>query len=154
MRTVFPAAQWGASLAELRHSARLSAAQVVARLKPFGIQIERASIYAYEAGRVAAPDAGVIWGLAQVYGVGVADLIASLVSVRNGGDSLDSGSFRTPERSPYGLGDDEHDLLQLWRRLTPQRRKVCREFIVFESRSPDLRNQPARVTHPNGRKPR
>jgi transcriptional regulator with XRE-family HTH domain len=133
MAKVQSAERWGAALGELRHAARLSAAEVVKRLKTFGIHIDRASIYTYEAGRVSAPDAGVVWGLAQVYGVSVAELIGTLVSIRNGGQSTERArvSPRTTAAKP-NLAEDESDLIKVWRRLSPHRRKVCREFILFE----------------------
>jgi hypothetical protein len=87
----------------------------------------------YEAGKVSAPDAGVVWGLAQVYGVSVADLIADLVTARNGapfGDRAKGG--QRAAGADVALSEDETDLLQLWHRLSPQQKKACREFILFE----------------------
>ena|ERR1022692_704480 len=127
------ARRWGTALAELRHASRLSAAEVVKRLKALGLDLDRASIYMYEAGKVSAPDAGVVWGLAQVYGVSVTVLIADLVTARNGapfGDRAKVGP--RAEGADVAPSEDETDLLQLWRRLSPQQKKSSREFILFE----------------------
>jgi transcriptional regulator with XRE-family HTH domain len=125
--------RWGAALAELRHASRLSAAEVIKRLKALGLELDRASIYMYEAGKVSAPDAGVVWGLAQVYGVSVTDLIADLVTARNGapfGDRAKVG--QRAAGADVALSEDETDLFQLWHRLSPQQKKASREFILFE----------------------
>jgi transcriptional regulator with XRE-family HTH domain len=137
MAKVPSAQRWGTALAELRQTSKLSAADVVKRLKALGIHVVRASIYAYEAGTVAAPDAGVVWALAQVYGVPVADLIRDLVADRNGGQIVQGG--KTRREAPRGLSEAEIDLLDLWRRLSPQQRKTCDEFIRFQARKPSER---------------
>ena len=139
---------WGSVLAALRQASGLSAAEVVERLKTLGVEINRASIYTYEAGRVSAPDAGVVWGLSQIYCVPVADLIADLVALRKGESRPDR-----PKTSASGKSDaNEHlteaeiEWVQQWRQLTPQARKACREFIRFQLNSnPPTPNQPQRA---------
>jgi transcriptional regulator with XRE-family HTH domain len=132
---------WGLALAELRRACRLTASEVVKRLTAFGIEIDPASIYTYEAGKVYAPDAGVVWGLAQVYGVSVTDLIADLVADRSEGRSLEGhkASSRDQARSST-LSDTEANVIQLWRQLPAHKRKACEEFMRFQ-----LQDEPGRA---------
>lgn len=118
---------WGAKLAELRKSTGLSAAAVVNELKDLGIDLDRASIYAYEAGRVAAPDARVVWGLAQIYGVKLDELVGVLVDARV---TLRPPSSNQPSR--LRLSRAEFQVLERLRKLTPSARKACLEFIDFQ----------------------
>jgi transcriptional regulator with XRE-family HTH domain len=134
--------QWGASLAELRHAAGLSAAQVVGRLAEIGIEVDRASIYNYEAGKVPAPDAGVIWGLAHVYSVPIADLVGDLVADRIG-ESFGGPTHGRPG-PPENLSDSEIRLIVQWRKLTPHTRKACEEFIRFQLRGQRAGKRPTR----------
>jgi len=124
---------WGASLAELRYEARLSATDVVRRLKDFGVQVDRASIYNYEAGKVSAPDAGVVWALAHIYGVSVEELIAGLVADRSG-ERPNQGRKTAPElqSQPAALSEAEATLIRLWRELPSHKRKACLEFVRFQ----------------------
>lgn len=126
--------RWGAALAELRRSSKLSAAEVVKRLKALGIEIDRASVYTYEAGKVLAPDAGVVWGLAQIYGVSTDTLISELVAARRGEPS-DTKLRESRELRRIGPASDETSLLELWRRLSPQQKKTCLEFLLFQASS-------------------
>jgi transcriptional regulator with XRE-family HTH domain len=119
--------EWGGKLAELRKSSGLSAAAVVKRLADFGIVLDRGSIYAYEAGRVAAPDAIVVWGLARVYRVKLEDLLNVLVDARAATRLVQSIRSREPEPSRAEL-----DLLRRLRRLSPSARKACLDFIDFQ----------------------
>src|SRR5712692_3865499 len=75
---------WGSHLTRLRQNAALSGAEVSKRLARLGLHIDRRTIYAYEAGRIGAPDAGVLWGLAKVYGVSPEELAMTLVQYRTG----------------------------------------------------------------------
>ena len=121
---------WGATLAARRRDIGLSAAAVARRLGQLGIQVDRGTIYAYEAGRIAAPDAGVVWGLASVYNVSADELIQSLVEARTGivGRSqapVDDG------RTTVDLTKDEFDLIRKFRKLSARERFLCREFTEF-----------------------
>src|SRR5437588_12733401 len=101
---------WGEHLVRLRQNVSLSGADVVVRLASLGIRVDRRSIYAYEAGRIAAPDAGVVWGLAKVYGVGADDLISLLVQAR-------TGQKRLPPAPTGGSGTETI-------RVTPEEREL------------------------------
>ena len=129
-------AEWGATLAQLRNSTGLSAAAVVSDLKVFGINLDRASIYAYEAGRVAAPDAAVVWGLARIYGVRLDELISTLVDVRatNRPGALDRTKRlavlnRSKQLRPSSA---ELQVIERLRRLNSKARKACLDFIDFQ----------------------
>jgi transcriptional regulator with XRE-family HTH domain len=123
---------WGTTLAKLRQDAQLTGAEVARQLERLGIHLDRASVYAYEAGRVSAPDAGVIWGLARIYGVSVEGLITALVRSRTGRAGelpKDDGAHPT---GGFDLSDEERELVQEWRKLTHQGRRACREFVSFQ----------------------
>lgn len=49
--------------------------QIANRLADLGAPLDESSLFQYEAGTVWAPDAGVMWGLAQIYGVGLTELV-------------------------------------------------------------------------------
>lgn len=139
------AERWGTALAELRRASRLTAREVVQRLKGFGIELDPASIYTYEAGKVYAPDAGVIWGLAQVYGVSVTDLIADLVAERSG-EPLLQGRRPSAQRQPrlHSLSEAETNLVRLWRQLPAHKRKATEEFVKFQLRDEPATRRPTR----------
>jgi transcriptional regulator with XRE-family HTH domain len=120
------AGEWGAKLARLRNASGLSAAGVVRRLLELGVTLDRASIYAYEAGRVAAPDAAVVWGLAKVYGVKLDDLASALVDSR--------ATSIVPAHRGQELRPSQAELkvLERLRALPAGARKACLEFIDFQ----------------------
>ena len=92
-----------------------------------GIELDRASIYAYEAGRVAAPDAAVLWGLARVYGVNIDDLIGTLVGYRG------IERLVVPERKQdWKPSSAELKVIARLRKMSPTSRKSCIEFINFQ----------------------
>jgi transcriptional regulator with XRE-family HTH domain len=122
---------WGAHLAQLRRNAGMSGGDVVERLHSFGIQVDRRSIYAYEAGRIAAPDAGLVWGLGKVYGVAVEELISALVIARTGQKSAPLPVHQL-DRETIQVTGDERELLQQIRNLPPKSLEICREFIAFQ----------------------
>jgi transcriptional regulator with XRE-family HTH domain len=123
---------WGAHLARLRENAGLSGAAVIARLASIGIRLDRRSIYAYEAGRIAAPDAGVVWGLAQIYGVDTDDLISALILAR-------TGTRAQPPKCDPNLGETivvsnrERELVMQLRKMPHKSHQACQDFVAFES---------------------
>jgi transcriptional regulator with XRE-family HTH domain len=123
---------WGAHLARLREDAGLSGAEVIARLASLGIGLDRRTIYAYEAGRISGPDAGVVWGLAQIYGVDTDDLISALVLAR-------TGTQPEPLKREPNVGQTvvvtnrERDLVMQLRKMSRNSRQTCQDFIAFES---------------------
>ncbi|PYR29868.1 MAG: hypothetical protein DMF90_28910 [Acidobacteria bacterium] len=129
--------EWGAKLAELRKATGLSAAAVVKDLKELGIDLDRASIYAYEAGRVAAPAAAVVWGLARIYGVKLDDLVNALVDAK--AIIRLTPSSRSAQRR---LSRVELGVLDRLRKLTPTARKACLDFIGFQLRQSRLTGTP------------
>jgi transcriptional regulator with XRE-family HTH domain len=124
------AKSWGATLAMRRRDAGLSAAAVARRLGQLGITVDRGTIYAYEAGRITAPDAGVVWGLANIYKISVDALIQLLVEARTG--VVVRTQLRIDDgRTTVELTREEHDLLRRLRQLPARDRAMCREFIEF-----------------------
>lgn len=123
---------WGAQLAHLRENTALSGGKVVERLTLLGIRVDRRTIYAYEAGRIAAPDAGVIWGLARIYGIDVDDLIASLVSSRTG-LPLANARAKGSSKERVTVSMPERDLLLQLRNLPHENRQACFDFVAFET---------------------
>ena len=121
---------WGTHLVRLRQNAGLSGAKVVNGLAALGIQIDRRTVYAYEAGRIAAPDAGVLWGLAQIYRVSADELVAALVSYRTGRPSTVLEPRSSDEM--IRVTSTERDLIQDFRSLSAKDRHACGEFIKFE----------------------
>lgn len=118
---------WGAKLAELRKRAGLSAADVVKELRALGVELNSASIYTYEAGRVSSPAAAVIWGLAQVYGVNLEDLVRILVDPRA------TSRLAGPDRSTHlRLSLEERNAVNRLRQLSPAARKAVLEFLDFQ----------------------
>ena len=117
---------WGARLAELRRGTGLSAAAVVSRLEALGIALDRASIYAYEGGRVAAPDAAVLWGLSRIYNVSLEELVSALLDPRT------QVSAPLPTAAHEQPSPAEIRLLSKLRRLRPAARKACIDFIDFQ----------------------
>jgi transcriptional regulator with XRE-family HTH domain len=117
---------WGARLSELRQATGLSAAAVVKQLAEFGIVLDRASIYAYENGRVAAPDAAVVWGLARIYNVKLEDLVEALVDARAPMTAQPQQSRRTT------LSSDERRAVEGLRKLERPARKACLDFLDFQ----------------------
>jgi transcriptional regulator with XRE-family HTH domain len=98
----------------------------VSRLEALGIALDRASIYAYESGRVAAPDAAVLWGLARIYKVNLEELISALLDPR----------MQVTAPLPTVISEQasaaEIQLLIKLRRLRPATRKACVDFIDFQ----------------------
>src|SRR5712691_2085907 len=111
MAKVHALRNWGVRLARLRQNAALSGGEVVNRLASFGIQANRRSIYAYEAGRIAAPDAGVVWALAKIYGIELEELISTLVVARTGQRPI-SPSIETSAQESVRVSAEERELLQ------------------------------------------
>jgi transcriptional regulator with XRE-family HTH domain len=143
------ATEWGAKLAELRRATGLSAAAVARDLGELGVALDRASIYAYEAGRVAAPDAAVVWGLARIYGVKLEDLVNALVDER--AISRLVSSNRPPKLRPSRA---ELHVLERLRQLSPTARKACLDFIDFQLRPSPPRRGPKRRPPERGGKRR
>src|SRR5579871_491571 len=125
-----PPRGWGRLLADLRREAGLTGNEVARRLEHLGIVIDRASIYAYENGRISAPDAGVVWGLAHIYGVPVEDLIATLVRSRT--NRAAASAPRLPMTPTLHVSDDERALIRTWRTLSPTAKRACQQFIDFQ----------------------
>jgi len=123
---------WGARLAQLRRNAALTGAEVVAKLASLGIRLDRRTIYAYEAGRIAAPDAGAVWGLAKIYGVSVEELSSALVQSRTGQKpvGLQAGASG---QDTVRVTIEERDLIQQLRTLPSKSREACRDFVAFET---------------------
>ncbi len=121
------AKSWGVRLAELRRAAGLSAAAVVKHLAGFGIALDRASIYAYENGRVGAPDAAVVWGLARIYNVKLEDLVTALLDART---PIIPQTRR--QASLVQFTSAEMKVLERLRELKPAARKSCIDFIDFQ----------------------
>ena len=116
----------------------LSGAEVVARLGTLGVTLDRRTLYTYEAGRVLSPDAGVVWGLAQIYGADLEDLLKSLVSSRN--SPLKIVDIRPGKLSPAETEDRR--LLQLMHRLSPEAWRAVEDFVRFQlSQHPDARRR-------------
>jgi hypothetical protein len=123
---------WGTHLARLRQNAALSGADVVGQLASLNIRVDRRSIYAYEAGRIAAPDAGLIWGLSKIYGVSVEELISGLVSARTGQKPAPA-HLNTPSHESIRVTAEERELVHQIRSLSPKARRACVDFIAFEA---------------------
>src|SRR5437016_4323034 len=102
---------WGTNLARLRQNASLSGADVVGRLASLGIRVDRRSIYAYEAGRIAAPDAGLVWGLSRIYGVSAEELISGLVLARTGQKQIPAHPGGS-EQELIRVSAEERELIQ------------------------------------------
>jgi transcriptional regulator with XRE-family HTH domain len=83
--------RFGARLKALREAVKIgnkkrSQEHVANRLAvKYGLQLDRSTLSEYEKGTVMAPDAGVLWGLAQIYDVPVGELAQFLVAERSGG---------------------------------------------------------------------
>jgi transcriptional regulator with XRE-family HTH domain len=68
---------FGQRLTELR-GAKRSRQQICNRLSDLKVPLDASSLFQYEAGTVWAPDAGVLWGLSEIYEVPLAELVALL----------------------------------------------------------------------------
>lgn len=83
--------RFGARLKALRKAVKIgnkarSQEYVTNRLAArYGLPLDRSTLSEYEKGTVMAPDAGTLWGLAQIYDVSVATLAECLVAERSGG---------------------------------------------------------------------
>jgi hypothetical protein len=115
-------------------------------------QADRSTLSEYEKGTVMAPDAGILWGLAQIYDVSAATLIECLVAERSGGkmampeviagvhaaslsSSQDPGAIppRTPTASQEaGMQDSGvfHILIGAWEMVPPHRRNFFAQQVV------------------------
>ena len=124
--------QWGMRLARLRENAGLSGGKVVEKLLELGIKVDRRTIYAYEAGRIAAPDAGVVWGLAGIYNVDTADLIARLVACRTG-RLVTTAEKDAPLDEWVKLSIEERKLFTQLRCLPARKRQTCLDFVAFQT---------------------
>jgi hypothetical protein len=131
MAKVQPNRAWGALLANLRERAELTGAQVVRRLATLGVRLDRRTLYTLRGGRVVAPDAAVVWGLAQIYEASVNDLLVTLVASRN----AESVPATIDRHQPKGSGGrtDERELLGLLRQLPARARGECEQFIRFQA---------------------
>jgi transcriptional regulator with XRE-family HTH domain len=78
---------FGAQLTALRERVEGRSQEWVVRAlaSRFGLSFSRSTLSQYEKGTVLAPDAGILWGLAQIYDVPVMGLIQYLVAERSGG---------------------------------------------------------------------
>ena len=141
MAKAYPPKAWGSLLAKLRHDIQLSGAEVVRRLEKLGIETDRASVYAYEAGRVSAPDAGLVWGLAHVYGVGTDELISALVAARSGQSMKPLQSNNRMQAAGFDLAKDEREIIMQFRKLPPRERRLCREFVFAQRRPLEKTNR-------------
>jgi transcriptional regulator with XRE-family HTH domain len=121
------AKSWGTKIAQLRKGSGLSAAGVAKRLAGLGIPLDRASIYAYESGRVAAPDAVVLWGLAQIYGVDLEELVAALLDARKQVEPRFNRMHRLVEPTSTEIA-----VLERFRKLTAAARKSCIDFLDYQ----------------------
>jgi transcriptional regulator with XRE-family HTH domain len=128
MRNSLTVSSWGRALAASRSRLGLSAAAVAQRLQDLGLHVDRTTLYAYEAGRIVAPDAGVLWGLATLYRLPVDQLIASLVAARTGRKPHMSSSAAP---TPYELNGEERALIGSFRALSSKDRAACRAFAAF-----------------------
>jgi transcriptional regulator with XRE-family HTH domain len=79
--------RFGAGLRALRERVEGRSQEWVVRalMTRFGLRFSRATLSQYEKGTVLAPDAGVLWGLAQIYDVPPGGLLAYLVAERSDG---------------------------------------------------------------------
>jgi transcriptional regulator with XRE-family HTH domain len=113
------------ALRGLRQKAGLSGGEVVARLGVLGVTLDRRTLYSYEGGRVMSPDAGVVWGLAQIYGAELEQLSRSLVASRNS-QPVATLASKTPDVSIHNAR-----LIQLIERLPREAKKELEEFVRF-----------------------
>jgi hypothetical protein len=129
---------WGAHLARLRQNAALSGAEVVVHLAALGVRMDRRSIYAYEGGRIAAPDSGAVWGLSKIYGVNTDDLISLLVQARTG-QRLTATHEGTTGQESIRVSPEEREIVHQLRGLSSKARQACRDFIAFEAQRASAR---------------
>ncbi len=121
---------WGRQLTTLRQKRSLST--VLRKLRQLGIDnISRSTLYQYEKGQVTAPDPVVLWGLAQIYGIDVGQLIEALARNRR---HPDLAELPPPRPGPALLEPDEREVLERLRALPTQERKLFLDFIAFRSR--------------------
>jgi transcriptional regulator with XRE-family HTH domain len=105
-------AAFGARLRALR--GRHSREAISIRLGELGVPLGGSTLAQYEKGLVWAPDAGVLWGLARIYGQDLAELIALLRANRNDpamstiahNGVLQSSGNSGPVLEPHAHGDD------------------------------------------------
>jgi transcriptional regulator with XRE-family HTH domain len=128
---VQPNRPWGTLLAKLRKAAQLTGAEVVHRLAILGVRLDRRTLYTYEAGRVMAPDAAVVWGLAQIYRADLDGLLEALVASRNS-QTVPAAIDRPGPKAPR-ISSEELRLLNLLRKLPPRSRGECEQFIRFHA---------------------
>jgi hypothetical protein len=132
MAKVLPNKEWGTLLAKLRQRSELSGAAVVRRLSELGIKLDRRTLYTYEAGRVLAPDAAVVWGLSQIYAAKVEELLVALVASRNGGKLHVPVASLEVKRGRFSLSLEEKRFLKLFRQLRVKQRSDCEKFVRFQ----------------------
>jgi hypothetical protein len=132
MAKVQPNRQWGALLARLRHEVRLTGSEVVQRLADLGVKLDKRTLYTYENGRVMAPDAAVVWGLAVIYGASLNELVITLIESRNAATGVNIEPRLTQlSRSQFTL--DAQELIGLIQQLPKELRAECDQFVRFQT---------------------
>lgn len=123
---------FGKFLREHRDASGLSAEQVVHRLQRYHVKLDNSTLYNYEAGTVAAPDAGVLWGLCQIYSdLEIDPLLAFLVHTRSGLPV--AAPKRAATTTPPDISDDEWQLVHTFRRLAPAGQRATLDFVTFQA---------------------
>lgn len=119
-------APWGQRLRDLR--GKRSGGWVIQRLASAGISFTDSTLSQYERGTVIAPDPVVLWGLAQIYGVEVGQLIETLAQNRRQPDLTE-----LPPAQPGAvlLEADEREVLERLRMLPTDERKLYLDFIGY-----------------------
>ena len=131
MAKLLPTRAWGALLLRLRKDAGLSGTDVVDQLANLGVKLDRRTLYTYEAGRVTAPAAAVVWGLACIYRADVEDLLKALVVTGNA-TSPNAKLGDVKKSKAFEATSEDFQLMEVIRKLPPTLRNECREFIRFQ----------------------
>jgi transcriptional regulator with XRE-family HTH domain len=122
-------------LKELRGSRTAQSVRTMAANR-FGVKFSTSVLYQYEGGTVRGVDAGVLWAIAQIYGVDIFNLIKLLVLNRNQPD-LDTLPAVAP--GPLLVDDAQAQLLKTLNRLTDDNRDRVWQFIDFTLHAQEAR---------------